>query len=238
MTNTQFRSVTRHILAGFALGACMVSPVAFGATGAGASAADIGARYKADVERCNSGQTSQDRATCIREAGAALEEARRNRLVERNVDFDKVKMARCEALPPVERDECMIQMSGQNTVVKGSVEGGGVLRETTIVVPAETAPAAESLPVVPLGDQPQPLNPSGLTPTTPTTPAIPPAPRAPAVVPPPTLAPGSPVPPDTYVNPGPVNPQMPVPGTSPLNPVAPNTPASPGTGQPYGTGTR
>jgi hypothetical protein len=235
MTNTRFGFVTRHIVAGFALGACAVSPVAFAAGTAGASGADIGARYKADVERCNSGQTNQDRATCIREAGAALEEARRHRLVEHNVNFDQVKTARCQALPPVERDECMIQMSGQNTVVKGSVEGGGILRETTVVVPGEAAPAAESMPVVPLGDQPQPLNPSGLTPTTPVTP---PAPRAPAVVPPPTLAPGTTVPSDTYVNPNPVNPQMPLRGTSPLNPVAPNVPASPNTGQPYGTGTR
>lgn len=116
-----------------------------GATYAGAqtlSAAEAQERYRADVERCRSGVATQDQRTCMREAGAALEEARRNRLVTGTPSFDQNQRARCERLSGAQRDDCLQLMSDTGATVHGSVEGGGILRETTITIPADpTTPA-------------------------------------------------------------------------------------------------
>lgn len=110
-----------------------------------ATPAEIEAQYRNDVARCNSGQTAQSKADCIREAGAARQEAMRNRL-QNNGNYDNNRYQRCQSLPAAQRDDCMKQMHGDNTRVMGSVEGGGVLRETTIPVPApaSSTPAAPS----------------------------------------------------------------------------------------------
>ena len=48
---------------------------------AGASElSDANARYQAERAVCQSGQSNQDRATCLKEAGAALHEAKMGRL--------------------------------------------------------------------------------------------------------------------------------------------------------------
>ena len=131
-----------HVLAAIAL--------ALGA-GAGAQAAtpaDIEAQYRNDVARCNSGQTAQSQADCMREAGAARQEAMRNRL-QNNGNYDNNRYQRCQSLPAAQRDDCMKQMHGDNTRVMGSVEGGGVLRETTIPIPAPASSTPAAPPAAP-----------------------------------------------------------------------------------------
>ncbi|WP_353149773.1 hypothetical protein [Pollutimonas bauzanensis] len=118
------------------LAAILLSSVALAATPAKTNS-EIEARYQSDVALCNSGQSNQDKADCMREAGAARDEARRNRLNNSNQAYDKNEVARCQALPTAERDECMLQMSGSNTTTQGSVGAGGVLRETTITTPGK-----------------------------------------------------------------------------------------------------
>jgi len=98
--------------------------------------ADLRAQYQSDVAFCKSSATTESRATCMKEAGAAYEEAKRNRLVAGSHDYQQDATNRCKALPAGQQQDCMMQMSGQNTVTKGSVESGGILRETTITVPA------------------------------------------------------------------------------------------------------
>jgi hypothetical protein len=151
--NMPFTRAFRHTIFTYALGACLAAPLAF-AAGSGAtsmSSEEIQARYLADVERCQAGQTNQDKPTCLQEAGAARDEAKRNRLGNGNQAFDANAMARCEALPLSEREECMLQMSGVGTATKGSVGGGGVLRETEITVPGtpEVQQPAQGLAPVP-----------------------------------------------------------------------------------------
>ncbi len=146
--HTRSTTTTRRLLAACALGALLAAPAAY-AAGSGASEADISARYNLDVQRCNTGQTNQDKATCLQEAGAARDEARRNRLASGNQAYDQNQTKRCDSLPAGERDDCLLQMSGQNsatqsTTTQGSIGGGGVLRETTITIPGGPTPAPES----------------------------------------------------------------------------------------------
>lgn len=135
------RSVTpgRHILAICALGASLLSVSAFAANGSGGMM-DPEAKYRQDIERCNAGQTNQDIETCKREAGAALQEAKRQRLLtHRDQSPQANATARCQALPAGAREDCMTQMSGTaSTTVQGSVAGGGILRTTTITIPGST----------------------------------------------------------------------------------------------------
>ena len=88
------------------------------------------AMYRYEREKCLSGRSHQDRATCLKEAGAALAEARRGRLdnglSERQLAENRV--ARCAAQPASERADCERMARGEGTAA-GSVEGGGVIKE-------------------------------------------------------------------------------------------------------------
>ena len=75
-----------------------------------------------------SGKTSQDRATCLQEASAALQESGRGNLNDGQSDFERNRLLRCEKQPPEDRQDCVRRMSGEART-SGSVEGGGVLRE-------------------------------------------------------------------------------------------------------------
>jgi hypothetical protein len=94
----------------------------------GKSSSDAEARYRQDRAMCESGQSQQDRATCLREAGAALAEARRGRLDDGPAQYQKNALIRCEGLPSEERDACQARMQGQGTT-RGSVAEGGIYRE-------------------------------------------------------------------------------------------------------------
>ena len=107
-----------------------------------ASAADQGrasdARkiYMEDREFCLSGKASQDRQTCLREAGAALQEAKQGQLADPQTTFEQNKFARCDYHKvPADREYCERRMRGEGTT-SGSVEDGGILRELVVVVPA------------------------------------------------------------------------------------------------------
>jgi hypothetical protein len=86
--------------------------------------------YQQDRAFCQSGQSSQDLATCLREAGAAAQERPRGNLTEAN---DANRFARCDYHKnPEDREYCIRRMKGEGTV-SGSVDGGGLLRELTVV---------------------------------------------------------------------------------------------------------
>lgn len=160
MMHTRPTFLTRQLLAACALGACLATPAVY-AAGNGAAQADIEARYKLDVQRCNAGQTNQDKATCLQEAGAARDEANRHRLINGNPSYEQNQTQRCNGLPSGAREDCLLQMSGQNTATQstttqGSISSGGVLRETTITMPASpttspqpTVPATTPMPAIP-----------------------------------------------------------------------------------------
>lgn len=123
------------------LGGALAIGAATALAATSALAADAGGRSDAEVryqqERaaCNSGQSHQDQATCLREAGAALQEARRGRLDDGQGAYQQNALVRCSALPPEERSACQARMQGQGTT-RGSVAEGGIYRELVTREPA------------------------------------------------------------------------------------------------------
>ncbi len=108
------------------------------------------AQYQAQRAACMSGKSNEDQATCLKEAGAALEEAKRGHLNDADANYRKNEMERCKALTGDDQRDCFARMKGGGTV-SGSVGGGGILREKTtkeVVSPARvvTPAAAGSAP--------------------------------------------------------------------------------------------
>jgi hypothetical protein len=100
--------------------------------------ADAQKTYRQDRAACMSGQSNQDRATCLKEAGAALQAARHGSLADGpdvQAQFEKNRMIRCDSQPAQDRGDCMRRMNGEG-ITRGSVEGGGIYRELTTTVPA------------------------------------------------------------------------------------------------------
>ena len=108
-----------------------------------AAAADRGrlseaqSTYQKDRTACINEQSGQDRATCLREASAALQEAKRGGLNDDKARFEQNRLLRCDSQPLADRADCVRRMNGEGTT-SGSVEGGGILRElVTPVVPPQ-----------------------------------------------------------------------------------------------------
>lgn len=106
-----------------------------------AGAADSGSRpggaaqYQSDRSVCDSGQSHQDRATCLREAGAARDESRRGPPGDDPSRYQQNATVRCNALPAADRQDCLNRIQGQGTT-RGSVAEGGIYRETVTREPA------------------------------------------------------------------------------------------------------
>lgn len=87
-------------------------------------------RYQQERARCLSGRSQQDRATCLKEAGAAYDEARRARLDNGgSSNFTQNATERCKAQPAADREACVQRALGAGSA-QGSVNGGGIIRET------------------------------------------------------------------------------------------------------------
>ena len=79
---------------------------------------------------CTDGTSSEDRATCMKEAGAAKAEAQRGQLTDTPGAYDQNALQRCDALPASDKEACRLRIMGAGTT-SGSVAGGGVIREVT-----------------------------------------------------------------------------------------------------------
>lgn len=112
---------------------------------AGGSAGDAKSRHERESAACMDGSSQQDRATCLQEAGAALDEARRGRLDARNAAHEGNATARCNALPAKDRSDCVARINGAGTT-SGSVRDGGIYRELVTRTPA---PPPTTSPIAP-----------------------------------------------------------------------------------------
>lgn len=120
------------------------------AADAKSEAASSYAKERAD---CEAGRTSQDRATCLKEAGAAQAEKKRNRL-DNTGSARQNAIERCNVQTGKDKTDCLARIEGptasnQQTITSGSVTGGGVLRETrttTVGAPVVVVPATPAMP--------------------------------------------------------------------------------------------
>jgi len=141
-------------LAGLVLvgvGAGYASAPAYGAEAAAAAAKSTYSKERAD---CEAGKTGQDRATCLKEAGAAEQERKRNTL-DNTGSARQNAIERCNLVAAKDKADCLARIEGpsqanQTTTTSGSVAGGGVVRETkttttgqpTVVILPAPAPAS------------------------------------------------------------------------------------------------
>lgn len=92
------------------------------------------AAYTRDRAECMK-KDAGERETCLREAGAALQESKRGGLTNERAELEKNRLARCDNQPAKDRDECIRRMNEGTTT--GSVNEGAVVRELRTAVPAK-----------------------------------------------------------------------------------------------------
>ena len=98
-------------------------------------AADAHARYEQERQKCMTNNTQDSLATCLREAGAAQDAARKGQLSNPGPQAADNATQRCSVFQNAdEKAECVRRVQGP---ASGSVSAGGVLREsvTTTVLP-------------------------------------------------------------------------------------------------------
>ncbi|MBB1604566.1 hypothetical protein [Variovorax sp. UMC13] len=125
-------SVRSLALALCATGALAGAPAAF------AQAAAPGTDARMQRERATCDGVQQDRAACLREAGAARQEAQRSGLTSASSGtYDQNALERCQLQPVADRADCEARIRGTGaSATEGSVLGGGVIRETVTPIPA------------------------------------------------------------------------------------------------------
>ena len=161
MTARTLEARSRHLtmltVAAALAGAFASATVAFAAEPV--ATADAKTLYQKERTNCETGNTQQDKATCLKEAGAALDEKKKGKL-DNSGSPTANATDRCNVLPAKDKADCLARIHGpqganQRVTTSGSVEGGGMIKETTtttpgsviVIQPAPTpAPAPASAP--------------------------------------------------------------------------------------------
>ena len=115
----------------FTAAAVAASVIAFAGSATASPLSEAQQRYKQERAACMNGTSNQDRATCLKEAGAALAEAKRGGLASGHLARNR--LARCDTMPAQDRKACETRMDSGTT--SGSAQQGGIIRESTEVVP-------------------------------------------------------------------------------------------------------
>jgi hypothetical protein len=84
---------------------------------------------------CNPNEARNDPAACKRESGAAALEAKRGNLTSPGAAAGSNATDRCKALTGSERSDCVSRAAGSSTTSSGSVQSGGIVRETVTNIP-------------------------------------------------------------------------------------------------------
>ena len=105
-----------------------------------AASAGAQARYKQEMVLCHSGKSYQNAATCKTEAENALAESRRGGLTTATPsEYQKNALRRCGVFQGDDLAACEVRMRDPSDL-QGSVQGGGILRESVTIVPVPAAP--------------------------------------------------------------------------------------------------
>ena len=136
--------------------AAVFSTFSVGAISATPTATPAESRYQQDRANCMAGKTAENQATCLKEAGAALQASRAHDLkTASSGELAANERKRCEPLSGDDKKDCLKRAAGMDTTTSGSVAAGGDLKETTTVVPGtpgrvevqpETMPATAAGP--------------------------------------------------------------------------------------------
>jgi hypothetical protein len=105
---------------------------------AGKSNTELDAQYQREKAVCTSGQSNQDKATCLREAGAAYQQAKQGKLNDgQQAQYSSNAVDRCKSLPANDQADCQRRIQSPSDV-EGSAPSGGILRKDVTIVPATT----------------------------------------------------------------------------------------------------
>lgn len=117
-----------------ALGALLLAP----AQAADKKPAKAGGSAEAAADRanCQKHHPQQDLAACMLEARNARADERRGLLGNGEAALPANATRRCDPLPAADKADCIARVRGAGSA-SGSVEGGGVIRETQTTVPAQ-----------------------------------------------------------------------------------------------------
>lgn len=129
----------RRTLAALAVAALAGAFASSGALAADATASPANARYVKERADCEAGRTAEDKATCLKEAGAAQVERKRHTLDNSGTPVANAT-DRCNVLPRKDKADCLARVLGpvksnQTVTTTGSVAGGGMIKETTTTTP-------------------------------------------------------------------------------------------------------
>ena len=134
-------TTTREWIAGWAAVLLLAPVLAAERPAASTESAKAEALYVKERAACLDGTSQQERAACLKEAGAALAEAKRSRLGNgegaRALRSNAVQ--RCDAVRAEDRDSCRRMALGEGTV-SGTAAAGGVVKELVTIEPAAPAP--------------------------------------------------------------------------------------------------
>jgi hypothetical protein len=121
--------VNRAIVNVAGLGFAALMLAAGGSAAAATHVSEAQLRYQQERAVCMNGQSNQERATCLKEAGAAFAEAKRDSLGRSDESaLQRNRQSRCDAFKAGDREDCLRRMSGEGTTT-GSAQQGGILRE-------------------------------------------------------------------------------------------------------------
>jgi hypothetical protein len=127
-------------MAGFAIAATLAMSAANAQVKSGTTGIDATGNASSEMAACNNGRTQQDRETCLREVRNANADKRSGKLDNAGGQFDANAAQRCNVLTGEEKIACEARVVGLGNP-KGSVAGGGVIREVeTVVVPKDGTP--------------------------------------------------------------------------------------------------
>ncbi|PRC94524.1 hypothetical protein [Solimicrobium silvestre] len=91
-------------------------------------------RYQIEHANCLNGRSNEDKETCLKEANAALMQAKQGRLDDAGAQYQKNAELRCQVFESEDRQACERRMRGEGTV-SGSVANGGIFRKLVIPEP-------------------------------------------------------------------------------------------------------
>ena len=148
-SNTSSQSTFKHFRVSFLALATLLAML-FGTSvqAADSNQSNANAAYQRQRTACMNGTSNEDRPTCLREAGAALQAAKKGQLTDPQAQLEKNRLSRCDALPEKDRSDCVQRMQ-PGGVVGGSSQSGGILREsvtTEVGPPVIITQPADAMP--------------------------------------------------------------------------------------------